>query len=131
VGFGATTELLIRRTRRSGASGTREEALAVDLVLSSVDSRVAMIAGPEGAGTRVAELLKSVPDALGADPVVARALTRAGVGVAAVGLARFRDESGPSGWAALGIGSDRHVVRVELTASDVAARALLQACLAL
>jgi hypothetical protein len=131
VGLGATTELLIRRTRRSGASGTREEALAVDLVLSSVDSRVAMIAGPEGAGRRVADLLKSVPDAIGADPVVARAVTRAGVGVAVAGLARFRDESGSSGWAALGIGSDRHVVRVELTASDVAARALLQACLAL
>jgi hypothetical protein len=125
-GIGTATELRFRRTARPGPG---EEAVAVDVALSSRDGSVALIAGSAGAGARLGELLTSASgDA--ADAVLARAVNRAGKDAAIAAVARFRDESGLPGWAAVTVGSDRHVLRLDLTASDVAAKALIRAGLA-
>src|SRR5207249_2894163 len=53
-GIGTATELRFRRTARPGPG---EEAVAVDVALSSRDGSVALIAGSAGAGARLGELL--------------------------------------------------------------------------
>lgn len=129
AGLGSTTELLVRRTPLRGREGARGGALSVDIVAASVEPRIAIVAGREGSGSRIGDMMTSSHDGIGADPVVVRAVAGAGSQLAAAALVRFRDESG-AGWAALGLGSDRRVGWVELTASDIAARALLRICLA-
>jgi hypothetical protein len=130
-GIGPATEVRFRRAARSAAPRPDAEGVAIDLALSSHDGAMAMTAGGAGAALRLGELLTPVPAlGIGRDAVVARAVNGAGKDAAFAGFARFRDESGPRGWAAVTVGSDRRVLRLALTASDVAAKALIRAGLA-
>jgi hypothetical protein len=128
AGSGAMTRVRVDITTPASPGAPAAPRRSFEVAAASRTSRAAVVGALGAAGPHLSDLLEP-GGMLGADPLVARSVVRAGPGASHAVAFSVHPDGGRPSWAVFTVGSDRHVLWADFAASTATLRALTGALL--